>query len=487
VEPASPPICTAPGCALSPRPEEPCNLRRSVSWRSAVLIAIGTAVLVSVSLGPMAQELGNLSLLVWTLAAGVGALQCLLIAELATRFPDRAGGTALYAEKGLGERSPLLGAVSSWGYWFAWTPGIAVNLILAADYLQATVWPGANTLVLAIAIAGVLYVINSFGLRPSMRVYVVVAALAVTPLAVLVVAPLLQPSLIDAGRLLPLSTPDGGSATSAGTLELLLKWTFVAAWAAYGAEMASTIVAEVRDPRSTMPRAMGAAGAAGVVAFGLVPAMLIAVVGAGGLAEDPAVAFLPAADAVLGDAGGTVLGLTLAAALVLGAHAFIVGSSRTIYQMALDGHLPRVFSRVNRYGVPVRAIFWDAAVITTMLLVFGTNLVNVIAAANVGYLVVFVLLPISYIVLRLRARGEPRVFELPRSFLAIAGALAAFNAVLLVGGGIQWGAQVLVTGIAATLLIVPISIVTRRRLAMRIVRPVPPAPVPRPEESEAAA
>lgn len=476
-----------PGCALSPSPEEPCELHRSVSWRSAVLVAVGTSVLVAVSLGPMAEELGNLSPLVWAVAAGVGALQCLLIAELATRFPNRAGGAAVYAEEGLRGVSPLLGAISSWGYWFAWTPGIAVNLILAADYLKATVWPGANTVLLALGIGALLYILNFFGLRPSMRVYLLVAVFAVVPLAVLIIGALVQPSLVDFGRLLPLTTPDGGSITSAGTGELLLKWTFVAAWAAYGAEMASTIAAEMRNPRKNIPRAMSAAGGAGILAFGVVPVMLIAVVGAGGVAQDPEVAFLPAAEAVLGGAGSTVLGLSLAAALVLGAHAFIVGSSRTVYQMSRDGHLPRVFSRVNRYSVPIGGIFLDALVIGGMMLLFGTEVVEVIAAANVGYLVVFTLLPVTYIVLRARGAGVAGAFELPRIFVPIAGALALFNAVLLVGGGLQWGAQVAVTGVGVMLVIIPISILSRRQVAARILRPVsPPAAAPA-EERELAA
>lgn len=440
-------------------------LPRSASWRSAVLVALGTTVLVSVSLGPMAEQLGRLSALVWALAAAVGAVQCLLIAELATRFPHRAGGTALYAQEGLGHVSPLLGAASSWGYWLAWAPGIAVNLILAAGYVRATIWPQAGTLWLALIIGALLYGLNAIGLRPSMRVYLLMAVAAVVPIVALFAASVAQPSRLDVSRLAPLTTPDGGSLGEPGTWALLLKWTFVGAWSAYGAEMASTIAAEVQDPRRGLPRAMAAAGGAGVLAFAIVPATLIAAIGADGLAADPDVAFLPAAHAVLGSAGGTILGLTLAAALVLGAHTFIVGSSRTLYQMALDGHLPATLGHVNRFGVPVGGVVCDAAVIVAMLALFGTRVVDVIAAANVGYLIVFVLLPVAYVAIRARDAGEPGAFRLPRSFVHVAVLLTAFNALLLVGGGLQWGVRVLATGAAGMLAIVPISVLTRRRRA----------------------
>jgi len=97
--------------------------------------------MVIVSLGPMAAELGNISLWVWVLTVGVGGVQCALIAELASRFPERAGGSAQFAYRAVEGGSQSLGALSSWGYWFAWTPGIAVNLILAGTYLRDVLWP----------------------------------------------------------------------------------------------------------------------------------------------------------------------------------------------------------------------------------------------------------------------------------------------------------------------------------------------------------
>ena len=54
----------------------------------------------------------------------IGALQCRLLSDLARRYPARAGGAPVYAHAVLGRRVPLLGALSSWGYWFAWTPGM---------------------------------------------------------------------------------------------------------------------------------------------------------------------------------------------------------------------------------------------------------------------------------------------------------------------------------------------------------------------------
>jgi amino acid transporter len=194
-------------------PDHP--LTRSVTWRTAVLLSVGTALLVVVSLGPMAEELGALSWVVWSVTALIGAVQCVLIAQLARRAPGQAGGTATYAHLELERHSPLLAGLSSWGYWFAWTPGIAVNAILASEYLGSALDVDGG-IPLALALVVLLYLVNYFGLRASARLYAVVAAVAVLPLAAILIAALANPDELDFGNLGPLSVPAGGLLSAAG-------------------------------------------------------------------------------------------------------------------------------------------------------------------------------------------------------------------------------------------------------------------------------
>jgi amino acid transporter len=124
--------------------------------------------------------------------------------------------------------------------------------------------------------------------------------------------------------------------------------------------------------------------------------------------------------------------------------------------MTRDGYMPRQFARTNARGVPVGSMLWDGAVIATLLLVFGTNVVNVVAAANVGYLVVFVLLGPAFVLLE-RHGGRTD----GRRLRPLALTLAAFNGLLLFYGGAQWGAKVVLTGAIVLVLIVPISALRR--------------------------
>jgi amino acid transporter len=434
-------------------------LTRTVTWRSSLIVTLGAALLVTVSLGPMAQELGTVAPFIWLAAAIVGTLQCVLLARLAARLSNRAGGTATYTHSAVGGSLPILGAVSSWSYWFAWTPGIAVNLILAATYLRETIWHGLSTLPFAFALGALLYVLNTLGLRISMRAAGIAAVTAMVPLSAILIGALLQPSLVHVSRLYPVEVP-AHSWGSMSTWSLLTKWFFVTAWSAYGAEMGSTVVAEMRDAEHRAARALHVAGGVGLLSFGLIPFLMLALVGARGLTEDPLVTFLPVANAVFGGIGRTIVGVTLTAALILGAQAFIVGSSRTIYQMTRDGYMPRQFARTNRRGVPVGSMLWDGTVIIALLLIFGTNVINVVAAANVGYLLVFVLMPIAFILLERRRRGDGRL-QLAKPIILLAAGLSVFNAFLLIAGGLQWGGKVVLTGVVVIVLILPISVIRR--------------------------
>jgi amino acid transporter len=434
----------------------------SSSWWASVLVATGGALMVVVSLGAMAGEIGNVSVWIWFVTAGVGGLICGLIAELAGRFPERAGGTPQFSYRARPGGSATIGALSAWCYWFAWTPGIAVNLILAATIIKDLFWGGVNAIALALVIGFVLYTITAMGLKLSTIVNAVLAVVALALILLIVLGPVLKPGTLHLSEVFPTRLP-ADAPHGAGSITLLIvKWGFVACWSSYAAEMASTVCSEIRNPERHMRRIMSISAVVCLVAFTVVPIALFATVGIDAAANDPIEVFGAAGQAILGGPGRYLVGVGLAAVLVLGAETFIIGSSRTIYQMSMDGHLPPTFATINRRGAPVGSIAWDALVIITMLLVFGTDVVNVVAAANVGYLVVFVILPFAYLMLRKMPGGRAGAYRLPKAWVAIAIGIAVFNAVLLVVGGVQWGASVMGIGIGVSAAILPISWATRR-------------------------
>jgi amino acid transporter len=459
---------TLAAAAGSERPSRPEELRRTITWKSSLIISLGGSLLVATSLGPMAAELGPASVFVWTLVAAVGVLQCLMLAELASAFPHKSGGTAVYAHEAFKSVSPWVGVASNWGYWLGWIPVIPVNMILVAGYLKATVMPNVNTVELAIFLTVLLYAVNYMGLRPGVWSSLAMAVLSITPLAVIAFSPIIRPALFHSEYVFPL-TPLHGSWTSGASWLLMIKWMFVAAWSAYAFEAATTVVAELKDPARDAPKAVKIASAVGMFAFGLVPFMLIALIGTDAITADPIVAFLPAAQAIFGHTGGTVVAVMLICALLLGVQTTIIGSTRCVYEMSRDGLIIRQFGTVNRFNVPVGSMFLDCGVTIALLLIFKDNIVNLIAASNIGYITVFILLSPAYIALRRRQPNLPRPYKLPGIFVPIAAASFVFNVIITLIGAPQLGASVVGTGVTIMVAVFPFylyrSLVQDRRSA----------------------
>ncbi len=448
------------------------GLQRTITWKSAFVVSLGGSLLVATSLGTIAGDLGPASVFVWTFIAILGVIECLLIAEMAGMFPHKSGGTSTYTHEAF-KKYPLIGAIANWGYWLGWIPVIPVNLILVAGYMQASFLPaGDKTMVgTAIVLGVLLYVLNYFGLKPGIWSGVLMAVCALGPMAVVCLSPIFRTSLFHAAFVVPF-TPLGGSWHSTASWNLIFKDMFLAIWSAYAFEAASSVIAELKDPHKDGPKAMYAASVVGMFAYGLVPLMMLAIVGPMVLSKDASVAFLPAAQQIFGKGGGVVVSVMLIAALLLGAQTAIIGSSRTMYEMSRDGLTLKQFGKLNKFGVPVGSMVWDGIVTIVMLIKFGANVPNIIAASNVGYLIVFMLLTPAFVVLRYQQPDVARPFKLPNIFIPIAIVVTLFNWFLFFVGGKEWGRDVMLTGSIIMLLFIPFY------AFRRMVQGAEPEPIP---------
>jgi amino acid transporter len=151
----------------------------------------------------------------------------------------------------------------------------------------------------------------------------------------------------------------------------------------------------------------------------------------------------------------------LIAALVLGAQTAIIGSCRTMYEMSRDGLIIKQYGKLNKFGVPVGSMVWDAGVTFMLLIIFKNNIVNLVACSNVGYLGTFMLLPIAYIILRVKQANAERPYKLPSIFVPIAILITIYNWVLFFVGGFQNGSKVMITGSIIMLTLIPFYLYRR--------------------------
>jgi amino acid transporter len=165
----------------------------------------------------------------------------------------------------------------------------------------------------------------------------------------------------------------------------------------------------------------------------------------------------------------------------------IMGCSRSIYQTAEDGTLPRWFTHLNVNGVPDRAMGFTAFC-SICIVMFGSPL-RIYIFSNVGYLFAIALVFYAYF---LHRQGNPdihRPVRLPSGMRWLALGLAIFLSVMWAYGG--WNSPSIVVGakdpslfllgLAAIGLYIPMNMWRRfsdRRLLARGVLDLTDLPVP---------
>ena len=394
------------------------QLSRRLGTAQATFIGLGSMVGagVFVVFAPAAAAAGTWLLLGLAIAAVVAACNALASAQLAAAYPV-AGGTYVYGREVLG---PWRGYLAGWSFIIGKTASCAAMALAFAAYVAPDGWerPIAATAVVALVAVNLLGVTRT-ALLARILVVLVLAALAVGVIA-------------SAGQQTPLSwtLPNGpyGVLQSAG----LLFFAFA------GYARIATMGEEVREPRTTIPRAIVTALAIAVAVYAIVAVALLSALGAQGLAASSA----PFVDAVqAGGYPGLAPVVTIGAALAsLGALlALLAGIGRTTLAMARNADLPIWLSAVHpRFQVPHRAeLVLGAAVV---VLVLTVDLRGAIGFSSFGVL-------LYYLVANLAAlrQGERRY---PRALFVVGAVGCVVLVVTLPWAAIAVGALVLGVGVA---------------------------------------
>ncbi|MGP9783787.1 APC family permease [Arthrobacter sp. MYb211] len=423
--------------------KSPPTLHRTLRWQDAFALAMAVSGGLFVSFGATMAAIGALSaMFIWALAAGIGWAQNHLFAEMASMFPDKPGGVPIYAHEAWKGRFAPAGALATFGYWFGWSAVISIVSLTAGAIIQVRWFPVATWVLdlgilqvgpaqlIGIVLILALMVPNLFGAQPAAWVNKIFGALLLIPLLTFVVAPLVSGQW-DVSNL-SWGLGQAGADHWGGWQDAAV-WLYLIGWTAYGTEMCAAFTPEYRSKKDAR-RALSSSGAYTFMMFALVP------IGIGGLlsqadaAADPAAVFVSGFAAVLpaGFAGDAALLITIGA-LLMGVNASMADGSRALFGAAVDGLVPREFEKLNRHQVPARAI--AAAVVMNILLVlFVSNPISILVAANIGYLLAILLAVSGFLLLRWDRPDDPRSFKLGRWSIPLAIVLTIYGAAVLIVG-----------------------------------------------------
>jgi amino acid transporter len=274
----------------------------------------------------------------------------------------------------------------------------------------------------------------------------VLGLLSMIPLTLLAILPLFKPSSRDFGNLSGFHQVDGtGFFTNAlghNWLVIYIAFSFLLTWNVIAMEAAACYIGECRDPERDAKIAMNLEGLYGLFIYTMIPVSFVIVFGAQ-LADpafaDPKTIFSTFATKVFGTGASWLdwtISIMLIIALSLSVLNAIMGSARALHQMSIDGEFPRIFSSVNRHGVPGFSMGFN--VVCSILLVFTGGAVEIYSLSNVGYLASFIPVLVGYYLLRRYRPDMRRPVRLPEFFKYIALAMAIGYFIIWSYGGLVY-------------------------------------------------
>jgi amino acid transporter len=439
------------------------NLSRETNWWGAFVIGLAGTILVTGIAPVMVTSLGASAIPVIVLVTITGYLLCLLLAELSAMMPERTGGSPSYAYPAYKDKWPRLAkhinGFTAWAYWLGWFPVAPLNMILASFYIvdkfnlsQKGFTPIHTPIAywtVAISIVGILLVFIPawFGIRLGAMFATVLGLLSMIPLTLLAVLPLFKPSSRNFGNLSGFHHLDGSSFFSSllghNWLVIYIAFAFLLTWNVIAMEAAACYIGECRNPERDAKIAMNLEGLYGLFIYTMIPISFVIVFGASKLSNpalaDPRTIFSNFATAVFGSSANWLdwlISIMLVIALSLSVLNAIMGSGRAVYQMSIDGQFPRIFSTVNKHGVPGFSMSFN--VVCSILLIFTGGAVEIYSLSNVGYTASFIPVLIGYYLLRRYRPDMKRPVRMPEFFKYIALLLAAFYFVIWLYGGIVY-------------------------------------------------
>ena len=349
------------------------QLRKEMGFWDVLLFNIATV------LGPRwiaaAAHNGTSSISLWALAALLFFLpMALVINELSSRFPEE-GGLYVWAKEAFGD---FHGFVAGWNYWI-YTVFYFPGLLLASVSMSAYVIGGKgadlaqNRAFLEIGSYVLLCVavgLNIIGLNIGKWLQNAGGVSTYVPLLILSV-------------LATIMCVRYGSVTHFTWSNILPVWNWDTvnfwsqiAFAFTGLELVSTMSAEIRDPRRTLPRAALTAGALIALMYMIGTAAVLTVVPASEVDPKSGVfhAITVASIALKVGFIGVLAAVLVTVGNAGGVGSTVAGIARVPFVVGIDRYLPKAFGKIHpRWRTPYVAILVQAIVSALVLRISQIN------------------------------------------------------------------------------------------------------------------
>lgn len=454
------------------------TLVRSIDWKQGLIIAMGIPILIVPSLCDLSVNLWAMSIAIWVLSVLSGFLLNIPLGEMCATFGVAGiGGSIQHIfrddEKYKGRKvnyGRMVGSLGAWAYFATWVPVIPIFTIMTGvyinDYFELGFSGSSNTLfylLLGVLIYGFIIITGRKGLEGGAKAQLILAAITIVPILIIVMVPLFTGDF-HMNNITDEVVPAGWKWDGNAILMILGCFT-VAQWSAVGWESAATYGAEYKEPSKDVPKALMSCGLLCLFMYFVIAFCMYGALGISGINAAGAATLIPIAESDFGNIGGAVAVVLLIAGMVMIIQTAFLGTARTIQIMAKDGNFPYMFSKTNIYGVPMYAMFFEAA-IGFIIILAGITASQILAVSALGFAIALGMCMLAFIKSRRdpRFKDVERVYRAPKWALPGAYFMCIFEFFFMIPGLLYYvydsmGFGYVIIGICATLLYVPCWIV----------------------------
>lgn len=390
----------------------------ALSLTDCIMIAVGGMVGSSIfTLSGVTYSLaGPAAILSWVIGGGILFLYALNVAELATTFP-RTGGLYVYPYEVLGSTLPqrtFFGWLAAWSWINVTVLGTAFSAIFVANYL-ASVVPGADKHVVLVALIwiGLCWLLNVLGISLMGKTNLVLTAILIG-ICVFYIAyglPHIDMNMFS-------NFFAGGYMGTKGIIA-----SIPMAMLAYGSVIAVASVAEeIRDPKKTIPKAMGLSVLITVLMYTLILFVTYGIVPWKEITPDSFAYYAPLHYAVVKYAPAKVWLSTLISvgallAITTTMLVMVMDAGRTVMAIAQSGFLPKSLAKVHeRYQTPAVALTVVSAA-ACIIACFPQFIMQIIGTGSFTSGVMVGIIAITLIATRLKNIKAEGAFKVPGGYI----------------------------------------------------------------------
>ncbi|TES63532.1 amino acid permease [Burkholderia cepacia] len=389
------------------------DLKCGLKQRHMTMIALGGVIGAGlfVGSGVVIQQTGPAAILSFLITGGLVVLVMRMLGEMACAMPA-VGSFYEYARLAFGNwRGPgkMAGFLTGWMYWYFWVIVVALEAVAGAKLIQFWL-PDTPAWIISLALLVVLTLTNLISVGSygefefwfsSIKVGAIIVFLFLGGLYVLGLWPAsmhttsVLPTLLGHGGFMPLGIGPVMSGAVAAT-------GFY-----FGAEIVTIAAAEAKEPAKAVAKATNSVITRVLVFYVGSVALVVALVPWN--SHQMATPYVSALEVMGLPAAANVMNAIVLTAVLSALNSGLYAASRMLFALTRHGDAPVALAKVNKRGVPVRAILLGTVFgyVSVVMSYVSPDTVFAFLVNSYGTVALFVYVLIAFSQLRLRKRLDP--------------------------------------------------------------------------------